>query len=335
MITILLIHIGNHFPHYLNDCVHQIRIHNPKDSANIVLILNKNSNSILATSLAYEYSIKICYIEDLPNSEHYAEFLEQSKLLLDLKFRQKYSQYILERYFIWEGYLMVTNEESTYFLESDNLLYMDLNKVKPTETLFSQDMAMPFDNVDRGAPSFIFVRRREALNKFNKWIVDCMKNNITDDMLVYGLYRDKFPDLIFPYPLLPSICNDNVKERHNLQNQVVKIEDCAFLCDKRFPMVFDSVVYGQAVSGVDPRNTNATKSIGYINEKALFSINETKFVWKKINNLWIPFVNDLPIVNLHIHSKALYCFLSDRQGLPKGDYNPEELIKKIEQDYTN
>jgi len=207
--------------------------------------------------------------------------------------------------------------------------------VVQTECLFSQGMAMPFDTVERGAPSFVFARDHVALQDMNKWIVDCMKKNMIDDMDIYGFYRQTYPNKIFPYPVLPAVCNKDKTERKNLIGQCVSIDKCSFLCDERFPILFDSVVYGQAVSGVDPRNTNAQNSVGYMNEKALFSVAETEFGWTQQNQLWIPIANKLPIVNLHIHSKALSCFLSDRQTPPCADYNPKELMEKINRDYKS
>jgi hypothetical protein len=161
-----------------------------------------------------------------------------------------------------------------------------------------------------------------------------MKLGYTDDMLIYGRYRRTHPEKMFAYPVLPAICNVGKTERANRIGQRVPINECGFLCDSRFPLVFDSVVYGQAVSGIDPRNTNAQQSVGYINEKALFSIAETEFGWTKPNALWVPVTHQLPIVNLHIHSKALSNFMSDRPTAPSAQYNPSELFTKIMKDYS-
>ena len=332
MITIFVIHLGQHFPHYIKDCLHQIRLHNSKDDVDIILLVNK-CNMVQAELFGYAYDIKPAYVEDLPKQPHYEEFLQQSRRLLDLAFRQKYSQYILERYFVWEAYLLATPLPNTYFIETDNLLYANMKTIQKTEALFAQDMAMPFDTVERGTPSFIFARHQHGLNHFNTWIVNCMKKGMTDDMDIYGLYRLTHPDKIFPYPVLPAICNANITQRTNLVGQIVPAKDCAFLCDERFPILFDPIAYGQAVSGIDPRNTNAQQSIGHINIKTLFSVNETQLGWAKMNNLWIPVANGVPIANLHIHSKALVCFLSDRETVPTGDYNPVELLNKIQNDY--
>jgi hypothetical protein len=334
MISLFIIHLGEHFPHYIKDCIHQIRLHNPKETVDLYLIVNCTSNFIVSRQLEEDYAIKPVYVEDLPISPIYEEFLAQSKAILDLGFRQKYSQYILERYFVWNAFLQTKDLKNTYFIESDNLLYVDLRIVQKTEALFTQEMAMPFDTVERGAPSFVFARNQQALQTFTTWIVTCMKKGMTDDMDIYGLYRRTHPEAIFPYPVLPAVCNTNVTERKNRIGQTVSVKDCTFLCDERFPVIFDSVVYGQAISGIDPRNTNAQQSVGYINEKALFSVVETQLGWTKSDTLWVPVANTLPIVNLHIHSKALANFVSDRTTVPKADYDPKELLKKINQDYA-
>jgi hypothetical protein len=334
MITLFVIHLGNHFPHYIRDCVRQIRLHNPKERLTIKLIVHGNANFTHAEELERNYAVEPVYVEDLPITPHYMEFLSLSQQLLDLGFRHKYSQYILERYFVWEAYLMKNPLYNTYFIESDNLLYMSMDTVQATESLFTQDMAMPYDTLDRGAPSFVFARSRESLTHFNRFLVESMKLGYTDDMQIYGRYRRTHPEKMFAYPVLPAICNVGKTERTNRIGQRVPIGECGFLCDSRFPLVFDSVVYGQAVSGIDPRNTNAQQSVGYINEKALFSISETEFGWTKPKALWVPVAHHLPIVNLHIHSKALSNFMSDRPTAPSAQYNPSELFTKIMKDYS-
>jgi len=334
MITLFVIHLGSHFPHYIHDCIRQIRLHNPKDRVNIVLIVHGTANYVHAEELEQNYAVQPVYVEDLPVTPHYIEFLSLSQQLLDLGFRQKYSQYILERYFVWEAYLMKTPLTNTYFIESDNLLYVSMDMVRSTESLFSQAMAMPYDTHERGAPSFVFTRNVESLTHFNRFLVDSMKLGCTDDMEIYGRYRRTHPEKMFAYPVIPAVCNSGKTERTNRIGQRVPIQECGFLCDSRFPILFDSVVYGQAVSGIDPRNTNAQQSVGYINEKALFSITETEFGWANRGGLWTPVANNLPIVNLHIHSKALSNFVSDKKSVPNAEYNPNDLLTKIAKDYS-
>jgi hypothetical protein len=138
---------------------------------------------------------------------------------------------------------------------------------------------------------------------------------------------------MFAYPVLPAACNTPLKERRNQIGITASAETTAFLSNSRFPVVFDSVVYGQALSGVDPRNTQGFKMVGYINETALFTIIETDFQWTRREGRWIPTLNRIPLVNLHIHSKALSCFLSDSVETPNANYNALELQANLEAAY--
>jgi hypothetical protein len=92
--------------------------------------------------------------------------------------------------------------------------------------------------------------------------------------------------------------------------------------------LFDSAVVGQWVGGIDTRNT-ADKGIfiteSYENEGALYSMTEMPFEWKKIRGLWVPYLDREPLATIHVHSKALDCFLSDRVDVPKADYDPVKL----------
>jgi hypothetical protein len=69
---------------------------------------------------------------------------------------------------------------------------------------------------------------------------------------------------------------------------------------KEFNCLFDAAAVGQYIGGVDPRNISGN-TIGIINETSVFKCNKAKVQW--INN--IPHLNNLPLVNLHIHSKDL------------------------------
>ena len=68
----------------------------------------------------------------------------------------------------------------------------------------------------------------------------------------------------------------------------------------------------QYIGGVDPRNVPGNTS-GFVNEACLVKPNKTKIEWRQDSKqLWTPYVNELPMVNLHIHSKNLKRWRSDR-----------------------
>lgn len=329
--SLVLVHIGEQWPHYLEDCIHQARLLNPVETTDIYLAVN-NSHQIRVLHLESKYKIKTVFLEDLQQTEKHKEFLERIVKMVDLQFRKQYWQYVFERFFVLEEVCKQHSLQSVYMMETDNMLYVPLQIVESTEKLFSQDMAAPFDNLEQGYPSFVFFRNTDAVTQFLSYMMDCLRKEYLSDMKILGLYRREHPEKVFPYPVLPHTCNTPLRKRQSLVGHIATEEESAFLSHPNFPIVFDAIAYGQAVGGIDPRNTGGVQTIGYRNESALYVIDETEFGWMKFHSYWLPFVNKIPLVNLHIHSKALSSFLSDRETHPQGHYNAKELEEKLQSD---
>lgn len=329
MPVLILIHLGEQWPHYLKDCIKQARLINP--STEIVLIVNQ-CHSFRVNPLQVIYKINAVFVEDLPLSKEYTEFYGVIRKQVDLQFRNQYWQYVFERFFVLQRYCLYRPSQSIYMIETDNMVYVPLDIVARTESLFPQEMAAPFDNLEQGYPSFVFFRSSRAVSAFTNYMLNCLQSEYKSDMKILGQYRQEHPDAVFAYPLLPSVCNTPLRERSSLVGHKASAEDSAFLSNKEFPIVFDAIAYGQAVGGIDPRNTGGLKSIGYLNESALYTIMETDFRWTRLNGFWFPLVNSIPLVNLHIHSKALSEFLSDRDTIPLANYNPADLEKSLNND---
>jgi hypothetical protein len=85
----------------------------------------------------------------------------------------------------------------------------------------------------------------------------------------------------------------------------------------KFNMVFDARCVGQYIGGVDPRNISGDTR-GFINTDCIFNVLKVNV---KIPEKWkcpntndvgisdIPQVCEVPICNLHIHSKDLKSYL--------------------------
>ena len=331
MPTLVLIHIGEQWPHYLKDCIHQARLVNPVDTTKIVLLVNKCHFSRVLP-LEGVYQIQVVYLEDLEKTANHRDFLDKIVTMVDLQFRKQYWQYVFERFFILEEYCQQHNVNSLYMIETDNLVYVPLEIVKTTENLFTQGMAAPFDNLEQGYPSFVFFRNKEAVQRFATYMIECLRKEYLSDMKILGKFRKEHPEEVFAYPVLPPSCNTPLRPRYSQVGHTAKPEETSFLSHPNFPILFDAIAFGQAIGGIDPRNTGGMNTVGYINESALYTVLETQFEWRKYYTLWLPFVNTLPLVNLHVHSKALSTFLSDSETTPQGHYNAKELETALQRD---
>lgn len=329
MTTLVLIHIGEQWPHYLKDCIKQARLMNPGSS--LIFLVNK-CHSFRTIPLQTIYKLTVLFLEDLPPSDAHNEFLSKIVSMVDLQFRKKYWQYVFERFFILERYCQQFNPGSIYMIETDTMVYVPLDIVKTTESLFSQGMALPFDNLHQGYPCFVFFRTTEAVSKFATFMLNVLRQQYLSDMKILALYWKQHPEEVFAYPVLPAQCNTPLRDRTSFLGLNANKEQTSFLSDARFPILFDAIAFGQALGGVDPRNARGAPTFGYVNETALYTVHETQFRWIQMGNLWFPLVNNLPLVNLHIHSKALDKFLSDSETTPGAQYNPKELETQLNND---
>jgi hypothetical protein len=76
-----------------------------------------------------------------------------------------------------------------------------------------------------------------------------------------------------------------------------------------FGVLFDGAAVGQYIGGIDKIH-NKGNTEGFVNETTVFKCDKAKVEWRQLNSLNIPYLNDLPLVNLHIHSKELERWMS-------------------------
>ena len=152
-----------------------------------------------------------------------------------------------------------------------------------------------------------------------------------EDMQALAAYADNYKGSVHYLPVITKAKNYSIGERVSKCGH--KSCDPFFLSEdsEHFGILFDSLVVGQWVGGIDSRNMGGRKVGKYENESALYNINEMKFAWKKDPNtfLWQPSLDDHLLVMIHIHSKSLSSFSSDRPDYPKDDYDVETIYKTL------
>lgn len=156
-----------------------------------------------------------------------------------------------------------------------------------------------------------------------------------EDMQALAAYANANPTMVHYLPVITEKRNKSIPERTS--NCGHRSNDTYYLSEdsEHFGLVFDSLVVGQWVGGIDSRNTGGTKITKYENESALYSINEMPFQWKKNPEtfLWQPFLDGRLLATIHVHSKSLVSFRSDRPDYPKDDYDVGEVNQTLLQNY--
>lgn len=245
------------------------------------LYLHNNKDITVITEKEYFDYFKDYEIE-LVDRKTLNDFGFNKTSLLDKNFRNGFTHLCSLRFFYLYSYLNKNNIENCIHIENDVLIYYDLNNV-----LFTSDkLCACFDCKWRVIPSIVYIPKPSTL----KYILDHYDNRL-NDMQNFGRYA-------------------NVIEKLPIFNDTSHVLSQNF---NKYNIIFDAAALGQYLGGVDERNIPGNTE-GFINETSSIKFNIYKFYWKKINDLYCPFIEingeSIPIFNLHIHCKRLYNFVS-------------------------
>ncbi len=272
---LILVHIGPDFPPYINDCILQI---SKITSIPIHVLLPKNLIQHL------QHTVYVHPIEDL--SSPYIDHFE-SQSILDLNFRNGFWKYTTMRFFYIHAYASKHNLEDVFHIEYDNLIYYDFTK--HINTFRQKDAWIVLDSENRCIPSFMYFRNHSSIQRILPHLIQSSKNGMNDMTSLASYYRFQGGRV----GLLPII--NDYKEPIPFQYYEHASE---------FQCIFDGACVGQYIGGVDPRNTPGDTT-GFINETSIFRCDNCTIEWRTIDSLKRPFLNNIPLVNLHIHSKDL------------------------------
>ena len=282
--NIIIVSLGT-IPNYLQDCIQQIKL--TQKNPSIHLIKNRSSD--------YKNSdCTIIDVENIPVSQNHLNFIKESKLI-NKNFRDFFWRYSTERIYVLDDYIQMKNLSNVIHIETDVLLYQDLELILPILKKFN--FACVRDNDVRVIGSIIYIKNKDISGKISSIANDYMNEN---DMTILNHAAKKIENVFY----LPTGKIEHYKE--NLK------------------YIFDGASIGQFIGGIDPRNERRnlmkyinkirkifTKNnvISFINKDSEIDIVKWKIKW--INNK--PYKkNDtelIPIINLHIHSKDLKKFM--------------------------
>jgi hypothetical protein len=320
--SIILTHLGDSIPFYIKDCVHQIRLWNSSEVADIYIILDQEEGPFW-NDLETSYAVKIVYARNLKKTIGHLYFRKEHSC--DMNFRSGYWCHVKERFFYIEELMNERGLVDVISMEYDVMLYMKLSELVPKLKEYVGDrLSMVMDHESRGHPGFMYLANASVINKFNKLMCSLVKSD-RGDMQLLAFYSAKYPESVAFLPAIPPTDT----QRKSIIGFTSEDPSHLWKGFDKLGVLFDSAVVGQWLAGVDPRNTKSVVTIKYENLEALYSVKEFGFKWERSGTLWRPVFAGAPLATIHMHSKALYCFLSDRTDTPCGDYNMETLYKSL------
>jgi hypothetical protein len=329
MYTLIVPHLGDSTPLYLMDCIHQVRLWNSPAELLIIILLDRcHQGAIFWSTIARDYAVAYVYTDQLEHTQAHSTF--HKKFKGDMAFRKGYWKYVIERFFYVEECMQAMNLTNVIALEYDVLVYTHISTLIEKLKQGKQVLHFVCDNHIRGHPGCMYIPTAKTMGDFCKYIVDTLTIKMCD-MDLLSNYAKTYKERVSYLPVITNKRNHTKQPRvsalgHTESNPFYLSENA-----ERLGMLFDSAVVGQYVGGIDPRNTQGHKIQHYINESSLYSMNEMPFQWIRVGNKWQPQLDNTPLATIHVHSKALKQFLSDRESQPTDDYNIQDVLQQLVQ----
>jgi hypothetical protein len=270
MPTLILVHIGSRFPEYINDCISQLQT--ITDISVHVLISRSHIDKIKG-------KVKVFPLEDIKVGEQRKKFEETSTL--DKAFRGGFWKYSTLRFFYIFDHMVSQGLRDVFHIENDNLIFVDF--LKNIDQFREKSMWCIMDSKERCIPGFLFFRDLRIIsNLLNTCIEEASKRK--NDMFSLGKFRNDNMGQVGTLPIISSYIDP--------------IDKMFYENVPKFQCLFDGAAVGQYIGGTDSGKKDTT---GFINETCEFKCNKASIEWRDKK----PYLNGMPLVNLHIHSKDL------------------------------
>ncbi len=312
MLTTVIVCKGQYSPPYLVDCVDQFYLFNP--DARLILITDSLFPEVVSLLRRYRTLESVLTGSMLVTRRHM--FFSRWNRMKRSTFRGGFWRFAIERFFVLDDLMSSTGIDNVLHFEFDNMVYASIDELGKVLVSTSRGLSLPVDAPNRCIPSVVFIRSSDDIGMFceaynRRYLVQGL-----NDMKALSRYSNRKPDRCSTLPLLPTTYRDGRTELSSLIGAKTKHFD---LFDNDFEVfggVFDAAALGQYMGGVDPRN-DPPYGPGFINETAMYSPADLGLHWRRDDDgRLVPWGSykglDFPVFNLHIHSKNLAAFRSDR-----------------------
>jgi hypothetical protein len=252
------------------------------------------NNHLMCEFEALSDIIELVSVESLSDPFSFNE-----KSTLNREFRGGFWHLASARLFVLHSFMASRPHiRNVIHIENDVLLYYNCDDTLSDSLLNKNHIYIPFDTFERNIASIMYIPDATTFGKALSHY-----NFDKNDMYNFSEIRVK-TDLINTLPIFVGKDGDSL-ERSFVTNGF----------DKFGGFIFDAAAIGHYIGGVDPRNIHGDTR-GFVNETCIIKYNdEGKIGWRSDAGFNKPFIKlhdsgvEIPIFNLHIHSKALtlYC----------------------------
>jgi hypothetical protein len=276
--NIVLTCIDN-FQEYILDNIDQLINLNHKQ----IYVITNSHLFIHFNNIHIKDKIILVNVDDLNESYYF-----KSKTSLNKSFRNGFWYLTSLRFFYIYHFIEKYNIKNVIHLENDVLIYYNCNEL--LSVIDQNYIYLPFDTYNRNVASIMYIPNASVFKKVLD-NYDTTKNDMENFSII-----NKKTNLIKKFPIFV--------ENNNLTDEQKFVSENSHT----FPFIFDGAAMGQYLFGVDPRNIEGDTT-GFVNETCVIKYNNYKIWFSNIDGMNKPFIEiekkNIPIFNLHIHSKNL------------------------------
>jgi hypothetical protein len=311
--SIVFVHLGPDLPSHISDAAFQARLFNLTEDIYLLAnqeALNKSDKQELLKKMRNDIRVKIVPIETLKRSKEHDVFEKRSTH--NVNCRQGFWKFTTERFFVLDDFMQQAKVNDVVHLESDTLLYRNLEELMPIFRLYYKGIAAVFINDVYCIPCFVYFGNPAAIKNLVKYVAEHAVEGKNDMVMLSGFKAKNSAQLIDSLPIISreyvKCCGLKSINGHSAHNQEKYYKNI-----DAFKSIFDGNAIGQYFGGRDPSTGPAGP--GIINKNSLFNPSLLTYQWEKDEQgRNVPFMifngERYRINNLHVHSKDLKKFLS-------------------------
>ena len=245
--SIVFVHIGNNLPSHLYSTLAQARLFN--EECPIFLIANKIAIQNARSSLR-DMRITLIPCESLPSSKAHAAFIKNPEQDWGFQGLWVYSS---ERFFYLEELVRQHNLSDVFHIESDVLLYANLEDLLPVfQKRYNGMIGAIFENDHRCVPSIVYVSNLAPI----KALIDFYPKKahvFQSDMEILAEFKNRYHRVFIDF--LPITIPSNGENDHPFVGALMQTKTPELYSNnvEEFNAIFDGAAFGIYLAGWDPR----------------------------------------------------------------------------------
>lgn len=327
--NLVFIYTGNIIPNCVYVTLKQARFMN-ENAAVYLLTDHKNYQLLIKNRLEFfnENQIEIIDLSLIPKTSEHKIFQKISPF--DKRFKGGFWTHVSERFFFLDDFLQNTQLENVIQVETDVMLYVDIEELLPIFLFNKVKLAGPFQWENECVPSFVYIRDPKIWKKYINHILSELqsykgKNPDIDlnDMKTLASYKKVCGEDFINLPIVMPEYQVYNNARQVKNAKTTSLDFISSSAGMFSGYLFDAAAFGIYTNGYDTSVYSEGKP-GDIHWKSLFDPSKLTFFWgKDKRNRDVPYVEfknkNYRLVNLHFHSKhpeGFTSFYKNRKAFP-------------------